>query len=187
LKHYRLSRVFELSCLTENTNCCLRSTEKLKKFSMELNFAQRLKLVREKAGLKSIEFARQLGYGRSYISRLESGEAANPSREFVLKVADRFACNAIWLLSGNGEPSDVSQKTIGGLSLQEGALSSNSFAEIADMELAMRHIAAIMSADQLIAAVARISSDDSINTGARAFWAQLLAAHANAKSEAKRK
>lgn len=52
---------------------------------MELN--ERIKLYREKCSMTKSELARAIGVSPSYITKLESGEKANPSLEIQFKIA----------------------------------------------------------------------------------------------------
>jgi ribosome-binding protein aMBF1 (putative translation factor) len=67
------------------------------------NFAQRLTKRRTFIGISPSEVARQCGVDRSYISKLESGVAVNPSEEVLDSLAQILRTNVQWLVSGKGD------------------------------------------------------------------------------------
>ena len=50
------------------------------------------------------EFAERIGYGKSYLSKLEHGLGENPSDRFVSAVSMAFRVRGDWLRNGQGEP-----------------------------------------------------------------------------------
>src|SRR5438128_4243384 len=65
-------------------------------------FGLRLKHLRESWDLSVSKFATLLGYHRSYVHRLETESAFNPSADFIAKTVARFDANPSWLLRGEG-------------------------------------------------------------------------------------
>lgn len=60
-------------------------------------------MFRESLGLSVAEFARRIEFDRTYVYRIETGSARNPSRGFKSQVALKFGLNARWLETGDGE------------------------------------------------------------------------------------
>lgn len=76
------------------------STKKLTEFS------QRLKSVREQAGLSKAELARQAKISAAYIGQLESmtqDAQKNPSAVLVERLSQVLNVNSVWLKTGEGE------------------------------------------------------------------------------------
>lgn len=68
------------------------------------SIAGRLRFVREKFGQSLEAFGAEIGYDKSYLSRLESGKTSNPSVEFIEAVCSKFLVSRPWLESGTGNP-----------------------------------------------------------------------------------
>ena len=65
---------------------------------------ERLRWLRE-SNRKSLEaFGAEIGYDKSYLSRLESGQSGNPSAKFLDALCSKHLVSREWLLSGSGEP-----------------------------------------------------------------------------------
>lgn len=64
-------------------------------------FGIRVGLLRRAIGLTLAEFAKRCGYGRSYLSRIESASRTSPSSQFVSKLAEEFGVSQNWLLFGH--------------------------------------------------------------------------------------
>lgn len=47
----------------------------------------KIKALRVGKGIKATEFARQIGISREYLSLIEKGQAKNPSRDIMIKIA----------------------------------------------------------------------------------------------------
>jgi transcriptional regulator with XRE-family HTH domain len=86
----------------------MQSTEKFHR--RQEGFPKRLQWARERLGFSVLQFARAAGYNRTYIYKLEHGQAANPSSEFFDKMSEKFGIRREWLLEGDGGPF-VSQET----------------------------------------------------------------------------
>src|SRR5260370_42190154 len=66
--------------------------------------ATRLRWLREGLGLTLTAFSAQIGYNKSYLSRLESGDSANPTERFIEAVCGKFMIFRDWLTAGKGAP-----------------------------------------------------------------------------------
>ena len=60
---------------------------------------QRVAEFRESLNLKQREFAAQLGFSAGLVGQIESGRA-EPSRNFLQRMADRYQVNSAWILEG---------------------------------------------------------------------------------------
>ena len=67
----------------------------------KVNIGERIRMVREHAGLSQMEFARRLGTNPTIISRWETGKS-RPRRSALLRIAQEFGVSLDWLLTGNG-------------------------------------------------------------------------------------
>jgi len=66
-----------------------------------IEIGKRLSTVRKELSLSQLEFAKQAGLSRSYITNVETGKL-NPSYDFLYKIAAKFNISINWLLFGNG-------------------------------------------------------------------------------------
>jgi len=67
-------------------------------------FGERLRYLREKAGLSQTDLAKKLGYKRSSsISNLETGKSP-PDLQILQKIASCFNTNLHWLITGKPSP-----------------------------------------------------------------------------------
>ena len=71
------------------------------------DFGKRIRQLRDRLGLSAPKFAAQIGFDRSYIFRLESGAASNPSLKFIEAVIEKFGVDREWLFSGVGDGSSL--------------------------------------------------------------------------------
>ena len=67
--------------------------------------ADRVRWLRETAGIGSREAGRMVGLSNAYFYSLESGTSA-PRAGTALDMADLFGCDVRWLVTGQGEPPD---------------------------------------------------------------------------------
>lgn len=70
---------------------------------MNTDCAHRLKRWRLQSNLSQRDLASQLNVSQGYIGNLEASRS-EPSRNFLLKLEERFGLSADWLLYGRGEP-----------------------------------------------------------------------------------
>lgn len=63
----------------------------------------RIKRVRNEAGLSQVEFADKLNLSRNYISLIEIGQR-EPSERTLNDICTKFGVNPVWLRTGVGEP-----------------------------------------------------------------------------------
>ncbi|HFE38236.1 MAG TPA: XRE family transcriptional regulator [Gammaproteobacteria bacterium] len=70
---------------------------------MNNTFEERLRWVREKAGLSRKAFADVIGISDSNYARYEYGQVS-PPHHFFIKLREKFNINIDWLLTGDGAP-----------------------------------------------------------------------------------
>ncbi|MFC2043979.1 helix-turn-helix domain-containing protein [Chloroflexota bacterium] len=74
------------------------------------SFGERLKELREKAGLSQGKLAETLGISFTYLSKLESGAKPPPSRKVIIKLAEALHCDKDDLIVLAGKlPSDITR------------------------------------------------------------------------------
>ena len=66
--------------------------------------AQRLRWLRENVGQSIEAFGVEIGFDKSYLSRLERGESENPSVRFIDAVCSKYPVSREWLTQGKGDP-----------------------------------------------------------------------------------
>jgi transcriptional regulator with XRE-family HTH domain len=71
-----------------------------------MSIGERLKQVREQAGLKQKEMAEFLELGKPGYNRIETGKVEITVKH-LLKIAERFKISLDWLLLGKEEKSDI--------------------------------------------------------------------------------
>jgi transcriptional regulator with XRE-family HTH domain len=76
-----------------------------------MDYSKRIKELREKMGLTQIEFGKKLGYSNAYIADLERGEK-KPSRNFLEKLNEIFGISADYILYGDQNQIDKTEKNI---------------------------------------------------------------------------
>lgn len=67
---------------------------------------ERLKQIREQAGVSQTELARRVGVTRSTVSKLESGDI-NFTEQMIKSICREFNVNYFWLTKGEGEMFDA--------------------------------------------------------------------------------
>jgi len=73
-------------------------------FSGDTGFGERLRFLREKAGLGQVDLAQKLGFKRSSsVSNLETGKSP-PDLKTLQKIASFFNTNLHWLITGKPSP-----------------------------------------------------------------------------------
>ena len=90
---------------------------------MQEQIGQRIRMVREKVGMKQSEFASAIGTAQSRLSKWERGEARAP-RWAIRVIAESFLVSEEWLLQGGSRnrmmrrqkyrPPEVSREFCGG-------------------------------------------------------------------------
>ncbi len=63
----------------------------------------RIKTIRQAAGLTQMQFAERIGLSRNYIALLEVGQRA-PADRTIADICREFHVNEDWLRTGEGEP-----------------------------------------------------------------------------------
>jgi transcriptional regulator with XRE-family HTH domain len=71
-------------------------------------FAERIRLLRNRAKLKQKEMALRLAIAPPYLSELESGKKTNPSPEVIQRICSEFSVTPSWLL-GEGDTATKEQ------------------------------------------------------------------------------
>lgn len=123
----------------------------------------RLREARESAGMKGATAAKEIGCDRSYLSKLESGTARNPSADFLRKAAHVYGVNEHWLESGIADARTP--------------ISSREHEELEqDLQFlsAMATLIKQMTVSQLLRAAVEIGDNDKITDGRKGFWIRLL-------------
>lgn len=81
------------------------------KFLGDSTFGERLRFLREKAGLNQTALSRKLGYKRSNsVSNLETGKSP-PDLQILQKIASCFNANLHWLITGKPSPDGESWRS----------------------------------------------------------------------------
>ena len=71
---------------------------------MAEHIGDRIRKARMRCGLKAVDLARKMDIPRQNLSAVERGHTANPSAQFVARVAEALNCSADYLLSGKLTP-----------------------------------------------------------------------------------
>lgn len=90
----------------------------------------RIKLVREQAGLSQAEFGKRLGISRDMCANIENNRLRNPSsKEPILKlICKEFGVSYPWLIKGIGEMNDSEESEA--MEIVEGVMTGdNEFAK----------------------------------------------------------
>ena len=66
--------------------------------------AERLRWLRENVGQSMEAFGAEIGFDKSYLSRLERGESESPSSRFIDAVCSKYPISREWLEQGTGDP-----------------------------------------------------------------------------------
>lgn len=70
-------------------------------YPLRVTFGQRLRELRKQCGITQEAFADKCGFARSYMSRLERGDA-NPSLDAVQTLADGLGVDVVELFTSQG-------------------------------------------------------------------------------------
>lgn len=132
-------------------------------------FGRRLNAVRRERGFSLQKLASRIGCDRSYLSRLETGKASNPSPAIVGTAAAVLGINEEWLRMGIGDP-----------------FAHPHIPDDFDVEFLSAFTAIVeeMSVQQILKVLHRINQGDSFPAAARAFWLKLFAPWLNVKIQA---
>jgi transcriptional regulator with XRE-family HTH domain len=130
--------------------------------------------MRKRGKLTLAGAAKQIGCDRSYLSKIESGVARQPSTDFMRKVATVFRVNQEWLTTGLGEPQ-VQLSTEGQEQLERDA----------QFLAALSIILQEMTLLQLSRSAKDVSDSSSIGSARKAFWLRTLADWIGVKSRSK--
>jgi transcriptional regulator with XRE-family HTH domain len=75
-----------------------------KNLHTQLTLAERLRWLRENVGQSMEAFGAEIGFDKSYLSRLERGESGSPSSRFIDAVCSKYPISREWLMEGKGDP-----------------------------------------------------------------------------------
>jgi transcriptional regulator with XRE-family HTH domain len=71
------------------------------------DFGERVRQLRARFGLSIPKFAALVGFDRSYVFRLENGDADNPSLKFIEAVVQKFGVDREWFVGGVGDGNSL--------------------------------------------------------------------------------
>jgi transcriptional regulator with XRE-family HTH domain len=126
----------------------------------EAGFGQRLQAARKERQWTLKRLAAKIGCDHSYLSRLETRKAVNPSPVLIGKAAAVLEVNEEWLRLGIGDP-----------------FSPRYVPDDFDVQFlsALAAISEEMSAVQILKVLSRILHHPGFSPGARSFWVRLFA------------
>ena len=145
---------------------------------------ERLRWLRE-SNRKSLEaFGAEIGYDKSYLSRLESGRSGNPSAKFLDALCSKLLVSREWLLRGYGDPflEGAVENVAEPLqvdSVEEKLLSQLSVASRPMIESVMKSLCIVqgvhllireMSNAQRLKKYREVMENTTITPGAQVFW-----------------
>lgn len=130
------------------------------KFSVENTLAMRLKIARGACKWTLQALADKIGCGRSYLSRLETGKAKNPSTDFLRKASTVLGVSEPWLELGIG--------------MIEATPSPNQLEEDTQFLIAFTTFAEEMTVDQLLRCLGRLSQNPRLTDQSRMFWTKMI-------------
>lgn len=64
-----------------------------------MKISTKLKIIRDKAGLSTVQFAEKIGISQQAYSRLENGKSL-PRAETLIALYEKFQVDPLWLLTG---------------------------------------------------------------------------------------
>lgn len=70
-----------------------------------MSLSERIRVLRERAGLSSSELAVKAGLSKGYLSQLEAGEASNPTIDKVKRLAEALGTEAAYLMEETEQAS----------------------------------------------------------------------------------
>jgi transcriptional regulator with XRE-family HTH domain len=135
----------------------MQSTDK---FPVENTLAMRLQILRKGRKWTLQELAEKLGCGRSYLSRLETGKAKNPSTDFLRKASTVLGVSEAWLELGIGKA--------------DATPSRSQLEEDTQFLIAFTTFAEEMTVDQLLRCVGRLSQHPRLTEQSRVFWTKMI-------------
>src|SRR5436190_10732638 len=135
----------------------MQSTDK---FPVDNTLAVRLKLIRKARKWTLQALAEKIGCSRSYLSRLETGKAKNPSTDFLRKASTVLSVSEPWLELGIG--------------MIEAVPSQNQLEEDTQFLIAITTFAEEMTADQLLRCLGRLSQNPRLTDQSRMFWTKMI-------------
>lgn len=140
---------------------------------------ERLKWLRGRFQQSLEAFGAEIGFDKSYLSRLESGKNCNPSEEFLEAVCGRYLVSRKWLESGEGDWSvvDATTKVDWATLVSHMSLTSKGMAW-AESELGARkfvaHLLKGLSLKEIQDRAVTMANDPEIPNGAKPYWLKVL-------------
>jgi len=140
---------------------------------------ERIRWLREGMGLSLEAFGAEIGYDKSYLSRLESGLSKNPSPKFIEAVCSKFMVFRDWLLTGIGQPvlEDAIVKLASGIDWGEvGSRAGQAFAMEAELDT-VRVIWLLMRdlpMPERLKKGTELLADPAIKASAKEYWATVF-------------
>jgi transcriptional regulator with XRE-family HTH domain len=135
----------------------MQSTEK---FPIDNTLAMRLQILRKGRKWTLQELAEKLGCGRSYLSRLETGKAKNPSTDFLRKASTVLGVSEPWLELGIGQASATPSRS--------------QLEEDTQFLIAFTTFAEEMTIDQLLRCLDRLNQHPRLTDQSRMFWTKTI-------------
>ena len=80
-----------------------------------MSLADRIKALRDRAGMSSSELAVKAGLSKGYLSQIEGGEANNPTIDKVKRLAEALGTDAAYLMEETSEPTSKPPELPAGL------------------------------------------------------------------------
>lgn len=68
-----------------------------------MDWSEKISIIKDVTGLKSVELAKILNVRQPYISELETGKSKNPKSAFIQALISELHVNPYWLFLGEGE------------------------------------------------------------------------------------
>lgn len=144
---------------------------------------ERLRWLREEQRKTLEAFGAEIGYDKSYLSRLERGRSGEPSLKFIDALCSKHSVSREWLLSGTGEPfiEAVANATepLAVSSVEEQLLSQLSAGSRPQIESLMKSLCIVQGVQLLIREMPdaqrlqkyqEVVDSPAITPGAQVFW-----------------
>jgi len=106
----------------------------------------------------------KLGFDRSYLSRLETGKAQNPSTDFIRRVCAVFGVDEQWLELGTGTPDRAAESAPWGRELEESTQFTAAFALFAEE----------LTYQQLLRCIQKVIRHSGLSEKSKVFWTKML-------------
>ena len=131
------------------------------KVSTGNDFGKRLRILRTERNWSLQQLAERLDCDRSYLSRLETGKATNPSTDFLRRAAAILGVNEEWLELGVGNP----KASPVGRELKENTQFLTAFSMIVEQ----------MTLQQILRSVDNLTRSSAVSDKSKMFWLHMFA------------